>query len=528
MTTQAVDLNYPLLRIYAYYRLGLGGLLLTMFVAGVTPATLGVQDPSLFFYTALTYAAACLLTLLILWQREFSPREEQLFLVLFVDVVALTLLIYASGGLGSGLGFLQLVVVAAGGIFLSRQVSTALTAMASLAVLTQTLYLDRLSLESSREIFVAGILGAMLFACSLSFGYLSRRLRLSAEELSRQAAHAQRIQQMAQSIIERMQTGIVVAKPDGRIELINQSAERLLNWPPAPQRHLDDIREVAELASGWRSHPETRAPDLKVGPTQSEVRLRFAELSTDHDQDTLIFVEDTRGLNREAQNIKLASLGRLTASIAHEIRNPLGAISHAGQLLAESPDLNRADQRLVEIVGTNARRVNQIIENVMQLSRRRPTQTELVQLPAWLEQFRQDYQQQCDVDIPIHNHSGDPDLKVRVDTSHLRQVLTNLTDNGVRHSQQACGSAKVSYEFGIDKDSRLPYLQVIDTGHGIPEESLTHIFEPFFTTEASGSGLGLYLSRELCEANHASLSYERRPDNRSCFRIDFAHPDRIF
>ncbi len=536
MTPPPIDINYPLLRIYSYYRLALSSLLLLMFSANLAPNILGQDHSSLFINTATGYTVINALVLIALWQKRFEPSPQQIFTLLLFDVVALALFVHASGGLGSGLGFLLLVAVAAGGIFLHTQLCSALAAFTTLLILAETLYSSGPEGPQNRSMFTAGVLGALIFSCALAFNYLSTKLRLSAIEAANQAAHAAHLEQLAHLIIERMQTGILVANQTGKVELINHSAENLLSWPTTEQSpHLSDIPELEERLQLWQQHPDSRAPSFKIDSSSHEVRLRFADLTLDTNQteqpnnpDTLIFVEDARSLHREAQHLKLASLGRLTASIAHEIRNPLGAISHASQLLEESPDLNHADQRLTEIIKTNTERVNQIIENVLQLSRRRPTQPEQLDLQAWLQQFIHDYQENNDCHLELLNHNSCDSIQTKIDTSHLSQVLTNLTDNGLRHSQQSIGEAKISYELGINPKTQLPYLNVIDEGEGIAEDSLAHIFEPFFTTEATGSGLGLYLSKELCEANHANLNFQRTHDNKSCFRIDFAHPDRMF
>lgn len=530
MSTTTGDINYPLLRIYAYYRVGLSGLLLLMFGSQLAPNILGNHSPDLFLYTSIAYSIVSVFTLLILWRRQFVPSREQIFAILFVDIVALILLIHASGGLASGLGFLLMVTAATGGICLNTQASSALAALSSLLVLTQALYTIQTSGADNRHLFSAGTLGMILFTCSLLFNYLSNKLRLSAAEAAAQSEHAAHLQRLAQLIVERMQTGILVAGPNGAIDLVNQSATQLLNWPKHDQPlHLSDIPGLEQHLQQWRDHPHNTPPNLKLG-SSNEVRLRFADLAGAQapSTDTLIFVEDTRSLHREAQSIKLASLGRLTASIAHEIRNPLGAISHAGQLLAESPALERADRRLTEIIGTNSQRVNQIIENVLQLSRRRPTQPELIELFPWLVNFIEDYQENQAEPVEIALMEMQSGSHTRHDITHLAQVLTNLIDNGLRHSRLATGKATVALRLGIDAITRLPFLLVIDEGPGISEDDQSHLFEPFYTTQATGSGLGLYLSRELCEANHATISYCKDADGKSCFRIDFAHPDRMF
>jgi two-component system sensor histidine kinase PilS (NtrC family) len=257
-----------------------------------------------------------------------------------------------------------------------------------------------------------------------------------------------------------------------------------------------------------------------------EIRINFARLQAQENSDTLIFVEDNRIMSQEAQQLKLASLGRLTASIAHEVRNPLGAISHAAQLLSESPDINEADSRLSEIIQSHSRRVNTIIENVLQLSRRKASLPELIDLAEWIPEFVEEYKHTKKAQIAVVlKQTG---VKTRVDTSQLQQVLTNLMDNGLRYSEELTGSSTLTLEVGVDSENELPYLHVIDDGPGIPESEVEQVFEPFFTTASTGSGLGLYISRELCEANQASLIYKRTLAGKSCFRLNFAHPERIF
>jgi two-component system sensor histidine kinase PilS (NtrC family) len=242
---------------------------------------------------------------------------------------------------------------------------------------------------------------------------------------------------------------------------------------------------------------------------------------------TLIFLEDTARMAQQAQQLKLASLGRLTASIAHEIRNPLGAISHAEQLLTESTDseasTDAGDKRLLEIIHTNTARVNDIIENVLQLSRRDLSMPEDLPLKDWLQDFIQEFvhSQKCDpADVALYLEPED--CTVHMDASQLHQVLWNLCQNGLRHSQDYPGQPKLELHGGIAADSRKAFLDIIDHGPGVPPEARQNIFEPFFTTESKGSGLGLYIARELCECNQARLSYVAIPTGGACFRIEFA------
>ncbi|GAA5317382.1 MAG: hypothetical protein AseanaTS_25870 [Candidatus Pelagadaptatus aseana] len=363
-----------------------------------------------------------------------------------------------------------------------------------------------------------------MFATALSFNYLNQRLRQSAAETEVQTKHARHLEKIAQLIVERMQTGVVVCGPEGNIEVINQSAQKFLNWHNQGQKNLEEIPPLAYQHTRWLANPKYRPSSEDFN---KDIRLSFSRLDPNSNAQTVIFMEDNRALTQQAQQLKQASLGRLTASIAHEIRNPLGAISHAGQLLSESESLEPADRRLTEIIDTHSKRVNQIIENVMQISRGTPAQPEIIILNEWLPNFLTDYQNGCEFKAQIDLQLLDGNIQARFDTSQLSQILNNLCDNGLRHGHKTTGEYRLLIRTGIDSHTSLPYLEVIDDGEGVPGDKQATVFEPFFTTEATGSGLGLYLSKALSEANHANLEY-KPSSGLSCFRLSFAHPNRIY
>jgi two-component system sensor histidine kinase PilS (NtrC family) len=226
------------------------------------------------------------------------------------------------------------------------------------------------------------------------------------------------------------------------------------------------------------------------------------------------------------QQSKLASLGRLSASIAHEIRNPVGAMSHAGQLLAESEALTEDDLRLTEIIRTHAERVSHIVDNVLQLSRRESSRPEQFLLRPWLLDFADEFSRTLELqegELSLGDVPGD--LDVRMDPSHLRQVLWNLCDNAVKYASET-GGILVELQAGWMQRTGRPYLEVLDHGHGVEPDTVDKIFEPFFTARKGGTGLGLYISRELCELNRATLVYQARATGGSIFRIVFADPSR--
>jgi two-component system sensor histidine kinase PilS (NtrC family) len=284
------------------------------------------------------------------------------------------------------------------------------------------------------------------------------------------------------------------------------------------------------------------------------VQANFSRLHTNGSSNVLIFIEDTRKTAQQAQQLKLASLGRLTASIAHEVRNPLGAISHATQLLAESENLDFADMKMIDIIQRHSQRVNQIIENTLQLSRRSEPSIENILITPWLEKIIYDFEVQTrhkSEDQRIFVLSNNKDLSALFDPNQMEQVIINLIENAIHHGEKQLNDLCVFIFIGETKDQNQVFIDVIDQGAGISSENIEHLFEPFFTTESQGTGLGLYLSREICEANQAQLEFldpytnyaqwqtppstenpviQKLNDTRkfgACFRVMLAHNKRI-
>lgn len=521
-----LESTHTLLRIYSYYRVLLGSLLLFMYHGGITAQTLGANAPELFSYTCLTYTFIGVATLISLWRKNFAPSQQQLLWQLLIDVSAISLLIYASASTTNGLGYLLIITVAYGGIFLNRQLSLLLASVASLATIAVgvTGALNRKGGEDS--LLTAGAMGVLLFLTALLFRYLTQRLQSSQHEAAQQTAFAHHLQSLAQQIVERMNTGILVVNGQHQLLLANNAAYRLLGQPAnKPLRGLPP--GITDMLSRWQASGAHKQQLLRPEASSREVRISFAALKTDEQSDTLIFLEDNRQLVQQAQQIKLASLGRLTASIAHEVRNPLGAISHASQLLAESPNIDAQDKQLTDIIGRHSLRVNNIIENVLELSRRRPVKAQTFDLIQWVENFVEEFQQGEYASANIQVTHQEPSLLATMDTSQLQQVMANLCDNGLRYSRQTTGSANLDIHTGTDERSGLPYIDIIDYGTGVEAGMVPHLFEPFNTSNPQGTGLGLYLSKELCDANEASLEYKPTPEGRSCFRICLAHDQRV-
>jgi two-component system sensor histidine kinase PilS (NtrC family) len=524
-----VQHNPTLLKVYFSFRTALAFFLLGGYLAGASNHFFGALYPNLFLWTTLGYLGVCLFTSVFATPSKLVNSFNRIAGSLIVDVMALVLLIHASGGIESGLGYLLLVIVAMAGIFIRGQLGIAFAAMTSLLVIAETLYLFQLREVDSKGLFSAGFLGVLLFCTAYVFQFLTEKLRTSNLEAAAQAALAAHLQRLAQVIVARMRTGIIVVDSDNRIELINDSALRLLDLSRESDYRdlgLASIPPLASLVTDWQNNPQSGLPQVLELRAGQPARVRLSMLEFGASTRTVIYIEDHRVMTQQAQQLKLASLGRLTASIAHEIRNPLGAISHAAQLLAESPSISKSDKRLTEIIHQHSQRVNQIVESTLALSRRKEPQPESFDLNDWLPRFVSQYSTGQTVVIDIEIES-DQHL-VKMDQTHLSQVLTNLLDNGLRYSRQHTGTAQVLLNVGKSRNDDISYLEVIDYGPGIGEDQLANVFDPFYTTEERGSGLGLYISKELCEINQASLHYHRTADGKSCFRIDFSHFQRMF
>jgi two-component system sensor histidine kinase PilS (NtrC family) len=527
IAAQRARQNASLLRIYNYYRIVLGVALLVIFIREIGERLLGSLDPDAFVVTAAGYIGANTLIAAasFLVPRRYYDRQTLGFLVVVADTLALTLLMHLSEGVSSGLGALIIVSVAAGSILVMGRIATVLPAIATIAVLYEEFYLSLIPGTLPPDFFQAGVLGALYFGTSLFIQDVSRRLQTSEILSMERAAEVAALERLNRLIVQRMRTGIIVLDPGGSVRLINEAARALLGTGTITPGGASLPDALATAWHRWRADPDHRPAPFRAAANTPEVQISFSLLARESSAETLVFIEDNTELQQRAQQLKLAALGRLSASIAHEIRNPLGAISHAAQLLRESPDLEKPDARLADIIQTHSRRMNGVIQNVLELSRRRTPEPRMMAMKEWLEQFVEQFRETRDAPAEIDLVVEPSDVVVRIDPGQLGQVLTNLVGNGMRYSEKRTGRPWVRLEGGID-DAGRPWLDVVDEGPGIEPAQRQHLFEPFFTTEDTGTGLGLYISRELCEANQVQLGYEPAGEHGSCFRLHFPHPQR--
>ena len=511
------------LRLLTFYRVILAGLLAALFFGLRNEASFGQSHPDIYSFTCIGYLLFSVLA-------GFSARlriprfELQAIAQVLVDIAAITVLMFASGGPSSGLGILLIITVATGSILMPGPVAFLFAAVATIAVLGEHFYSDWLAGSGAGSNFAQeGLLGLTFFAAAALTSLLVRRIHES-EALARQRAiDVANLAKLNAHIVQRLQAGIIVTDHDGNIRLINDTARKLLQAPDAHEgQPLASLStQLHEKLQAWRNSPGSEPNLLFLDSDTDGVLPHFTQVGTDEGQGSLIVLEDTAAIVRQTQQVRLASLGRLTASIAHEIRNPLGAISHAAQLLNEDSTLDEDDRRLMSIIDDNTGRVNTIVENILQLSRPVRSAPQTIRLGDWIEKFVDEFIRSGYCSSEQISCSIEPaDMEIQIDPSQLHQVAWNLCQNAMQHGKPG-EVVELSLRAGLSPRRRMPQLDIIDNGAGIPPELQDRVFEPFFTTRSSGTGLGLYIAREICEGNNTHLDYLPWPDGGSCFRITF-------
>lgn len=514
-----------MLRLYHLYRLSIGLVLVLLISSDMDSELLTLVHTELFRYGSWFYL---ILNILIAVLVQRPKRLAQIFSLALVDVILLSALFYAAGGTPSGIGNLLIVAVAIANILLRGRIGLLIAAIAAMALIYLTFYLSLSHPAASAQYVQAGALGALCFAAALLVQGLTRRLQVSESLAEQRAADVANLEALNAQILQRMRTGILVLDEQHRVQLANQGALHLLGREALAGKILDPhCPELVKRLQQWRHNPTLRPASLQAFADGPVLQPSFISLQRGEQRHILVFLDDISQIAQQAQQLKLASLGRLTAGIAHEIRNPLGAISHAAQLLQESEDLPGPDRRLAQIIQDHSRRMNLVIENVLQLSRRRQAEPQLLDLKYWLHRFASEFRSSAPAGQTLHIETQGGTVQTRMDPHQLTQVLTNLVQNGLRYSAQKHAQGQVWLKLFRDTDSDLPVLEVLDDGPGVPPEQVQHIFEPFYTTENKGTGLGLYISRELCESNQARLDYKPREGGGSCFRLTFAHPRKL-
>jgi two-component system sensor histidine kinase PilS (NtrC family) len=474
------------LRYFNFYRIALAAVFLGTALIYDDAVNLGMHNLQFFRYVAGAYLLSGVLFHGVL--RDMRDKFElQVSLQVGVDIVAITLLMYASGGIRSGLGVMLLVSLIGAAIVAPRRLSYLYAALATIALLLEQSYWV-LGHDAPTTSFVQpGLLAIGYFVAAGVTSWLAGRVAAN-ERLARQRGRELATQtRVNQLVIEDMNEGVLVLDRAGRVAQHNPQALELLG------RASLLGESIAALVPGFAGAGEVELAGRNI-------RLRPLERGAE--EFSVLLVEDTTRAREQAQQLKLAALGRLTASIAHEIRNPLAAISHASELLSEEKRV--ADrERLTRIIHDNAGRLERLVSDVLQLNKRDRATAAPLRLQPWLKSFVAEFV--TNERLPRDRIALETRREswVEFDHEHLHQVMWNLLNNAARYARPEPGAIRIRLDGYADRVD----LSVLDNGTGVPAAIQGQLFEPFFTTEAKGTGLGLYLARELCAANRAALEY---------------------
>ncbi len=433
-----------------------------------------------------------------------------------IDIIFIVLLMHAQQDGVAGVGLLLIITTASASLISEGRLALFYAALATIGILIEQTY-RILIIDSLVENYTGAVmLSLSCFATAWLAHSLAKRMQQSELLASQRGLDVKNLAQINALITHEMQDGVLVVDHNLQIKHHNIQAINLLelddngadNWQ---EISLNDISpDISKMLQVWMHETEPPSENiqpniLKLNTLSRELRLRFLPVHDNRQQGAVIFIEDWSQMQIQAHQVKLAALGRLTANIAHEIRNPLSAISHANQLLQEEQDTNPANQRMLQIISDNVQRVDQIIKDVLELNRRDRTNQEMIHLENFITDF---YTQFCAVEKILPQcftlDLNAPDTVISFDRRHLNQVLWNMCKNGWRHSQQKENSLMLL----VSAKTQTIQIEINDDGSGIPESVRNHLFEPFFTTEKSGTGLGLYIARELADANGAKLQHK--------------------
>lgn len=500
-------------------------LLLLYFATSGSPL-IQVNHGNLYLLTSVIWLALVIFSALgrLITRQDFLIETTVNYII---DLVAISILAYACGGIESGLLYLTLPMIAMAGLEVPSRLSLLIAATATLGVLITQFMVSLEALTMENYFFQAGLLGTTLFLVSLGFNLARDWLRAAEAQVEKSNRAAEAMRTMNESVIARMQTGVLVVDDNGRISLANASAIQLLNNPDAPPdsfvgRSIYSIEKLGDRYSEWQKDTQLNEQSFSSDYSGVSIEVHFRPLQQFDSTYTLIFLDDTRLVRQRAQQLKIGSLGKLSAGLAHEVRNPLSAISQANEILMQSETLSNEDLQLTSIIDRHCIRMNEIIDVVQQLARRNEPRRRSINLLEFLQELANEIREirespaEIEIDVPAN-------IIIQFDPANLKQILINVIDNALRHSEKATGNAVAKVSIGSPPGSRHLFLDIADEGSGVPRKIVRSIFDPFFTTGSHGSGLGLYVARELCEANYGAIHYvyNDRQSETGFFRISF-------
>ena len=531
MSQEANFSNYPLpaaltFRVVSYltvFRLVVSFALVAAFHSDLLVKAYFLDNSAIVSTLLLSYFIIAVYLVIVVWRKKTQP-----FLLarlsLLTDIVFLTVMLFIFGGLGSGFPVLLIFASASAAILLPLRIALFLASMVVLALIGESVTGILLRDETLTDLLQAGLYGVTTFIIAILVNLLSfwlRDYRLLAE---RQALDLTRLEQINELIIRRMRSGVLAVDADDCIQLMNESAWFLIGSPSGKHQALAHVSpELEKAMSAWRINPGIEVDPLTLRSSQARVVPKFVSLPGSAEIRVLIFLEDNDVVAQRALEMSANSLAKLSGSIAHEIRNPLAAISHAAQLLAESEDISETDGRLINIIHSQSRRMNDIVENILQLSRREKSRPDLLNLKTWLNEITNEFKATFPVmTIDMITDLDEDDVWVLFDRGQLHQVIWKLMENAIQHAGHEINVASVKIKMKHLPGTGYCVITVEDNGPGIPEQQVEHIFEPFYTNDKQGSGLGLYIARQLCEVNQAELTVDSSPGKGTRFHIRVA------
>ena len=521
--------NWRGLRFFNAYRLVVASLLLGIHAflqAERNLPSFSVEKFDLFTILAAAYALLALMLFAIdeLRPGRFSARLQ---LGLALDIIFLALLGALDGSPINNLHILMVVNMAYASLLLGGRQSLVYAALGSLLLLGMNFWDQRLGIELGVSFTQAGLNGLALFAVAILASSLARRAQANEQIAEQRGIDLANETQLNRLILEQSHEGVIVVDEDHRIRYANPAATRVLRIPlenlgqgTLSRPPLATINpDLNKAQHAWRHTPDSDLSTTHITyPTRLHVRMR--PLTADPQGPVVLFIEDDAYLMEKHQQEKLAAMGRLTASIAHEIRNPLSAIGQAGQLLEQTANTDE-DRQMLGIVRSQVTRINQLVENVLTTAKRKQPQPERIALAPWLHELITRYRSYAQLDGIQLDLTADTRLCARIDPGHLEQILIILLDNARQHGKPKLGSQRIRIDAQTFGAQHRPRIEIRDNGQGVPEDMRHRLFEPFFSTHAQGHGLGLFIARELAEANHLSLNYHHDIHGERCFRLTF-------
>jgi|TARA_B110000114_G_scaffold35969_1_gene37393 two-component system sensor histidine kinase PilS (NtrC family) len=507
--------NWISVRLLNAYRLGLASLFFSQSFIDQSPL-LKIVNLALYSWVSLTFV---ILSLIWILASEIENRifEKQVSLQIYSDTVLIILIMHACGGISSGLGMLLIIPMAFTSLLGKQSLSLIFCSLASIGLLAEYIYSLIYIIGHSDSSTQVGILGATLFATTIATHKLTLKLRSSEQLLAQKEHDVLLLSALNQEIIENLQAGVIVLTKDSSVRHINSTARKMLDMTSKLTVSLENNHpEILTALAQWQTSIKPDDPFLTFQTGLNNLQVSFRLLKNKGQENTLVFLNDFSSIKASMHQAKLASLGHLTASIAHEIRNPLGAISHAAELLSESEELPTAERRMTEIIHQHTNRINHIIEDIMEISRGAPTIMEAIDLKQWMREFLEAFCLNGKSNIDCFNVDMlIPNSIISFDTGHLNQIMTNLCNNARTH-----GDAKKPTHIKVYQDQHQALLiEVADEGPGMEQSRLDKIFEPFYTTSHQGSGLGLCIVDQLCSLNNATIVARQNPYGGTSFCV---------